>query len=355
MIFTRKSKIKIYTFGQFSNRIPFNYPDYFPYFESFFEYVDSPKYADFLVCGFFGDIKNFSGLVSDTKVGNPNIQLVVFSEEPLWDTLWYYKWEEPIHNVKVAVNGVEEIWSFHFLNHANTDLYDFVNIPYFLTTTDHYIQRYIYLLNSKLKLATKEILSQWKESKFKYTFIAEKRLRQDYSKYSNDGLLLGLSVYRTEVASVVADRSNQCICIGKGWNTEESRQGLPDWHLDKIVYLNKTGCIVSAIENTALNNYVSEKPFDVITTGSIPVYWLTDEHRLADMIDHDSILNIANMSVQEASEHILNFEPVIPHAESIQESQRKLLKVFSKRNVLADERHIFAAKSYLQFSDLMNF
>jgi hypothetical protein len=345
-------KISIYLFGQFIKRIPLNYASYRPYFSQFFEIVDQPESADFLVCGFFGDIKTNSELIAGVKRKNKNVQLVVLSEEPLWDTLWYYRWERPIHDVIVEVNGKNQKWSFHFVNHANSDVFDFYKLPYFITTENLYTQRYCQLLKLSSSLSSKEILKRWQRAKSKYSFVAEKRLRDAYHKEDRNSQLLGLSVYRTKVAMEVQQQRASTRCIGKGWESENARQSLADWHLNKLVTLSDDNFVVSAIENTVLDNYISEKPFDAISLGALPVYWANKSHRIHEFIGSDSMLNIAGLDYKHAAKLILDFEPTICQAEALIQSRVSFLKRITRKNILAEERSLVAAKTYLHFLSL---
>ena len=347
------NKISLYLFGEFVQRIPLSYPAYHPYFSQFFEIVSKPEKADFLVCGFFGDIKTSSDLIASVKSKNPSIQLVVLSEEPLWDTLWCYRWERPIHDVIVEVGGEDYKWPFHFVNHANSDVFDFYKIPYFITTENLYTQRYCQLLKLTSSLPSKEILKRWQRAKSRYSFIAEKRLRESYHKEGHNSLLLGLSVYRTKVAMEVQKQNGAATrCIGKGWESENPRQSLADWHLNKLVTLSDDNFVVSAIENTALDNYISEKPFDALSLGALPVYWANESHRIHEFINSDSMINIAGSDYRDAAKLILDFEPTISHAEALIQTRRSFLKRLTAKNVLGEERSLVAAKTYLHFLSL---
>ncbi|MCB4438248.1 hypothetical protein LHL20_18615 [Alteromonas sp. McT4-15] len=345
-------KIPVYLFGQFIKRIPLNYASYRSYFSQFFEIVDHPELADFLVCGFFGDIKASADLIASVKSKNPSIQLVVLSEEPLWDTLWYYRWERPIHDVIVEVGGKDHKWPFHFVNHANSDVFDFYKLPYFITTENLYTQRYCQLLKLSSSLSSKELLKRWQRAKSKYSFIAEKRLRDAYHKEDHNSQLLGLSVYRTKVAMEVQQQSASTRCIGKGWESENARQSLADWHLNKIVTLSDDNFVVSAIENTVLDNYISEKPFDALSLGGLPVYWANDSHRIHEFSSSDSMINISGLDFIDAAQLILDFKPTISNAEALIQARQSFLERITTKNVLAEERSLVAAKTYLHFLSL---
>ena len=59
---------------------------------------------------------------------------------------------------------------------------------------------------------------------------------------------------------------------GKGWHSDQPRQSLPDWHLDKLVQLDRQSLFVSALENTLVDHYLTEKIFDAYAVLSVPLY-----------------------------------------------------------------------------------
>lgn len=345
-------KVKIYLFGRHRKRIPFSYAAYRPFFTPFFEFVDEPSQADFLVCGFFVDIREDAEILAHS-VWRKTTPLVVFSEEPLWDTLWYYRWQRSVHDVVVSVSGQEERWPFQFINHANSDLYNFERIPYFLTTEDHYLLRYSQFLSLELQKSPQQLHASWQAATKKYRFVAEKRLEPKYHKANEDGSLLALSVYRTELALQFSELTT-AECTGKGWQPNVIRQALPDWHLDKLVQLQKDRFIVSALENTTLPNYISEKLFDALAVGAVPIYWASAGHRVTELVPQNLLLNVANLDINAASNLISAFEPDLPYAELYQQSQRQLLTRFSSLSNLIDERRLFAAKAFAHFKKLAN-
>ena len=290
-------------------------------------------------------------MILSVRRQTPNVKLVVFSEEPLWDTLWYYDWQKLHQTVTVQVNGTEHLLPYYFLNHATGAMYDFFRIPYFLTTDNVYLQRYCQLLVQALAKSPAELLSHWRTVTERYRFVAEKRTEDRWQRVHKDGHLLALSLFRTRLAECFFSRSDSG-CYGKGWHNNDKRQRLPDWHFDKLHLLKDTSLVVSALENTTLYNYITEKPFDVIACDGIPVYWATPEHRIAEFIPLDCMINVANLCVAEAADKILNVEPTLSFAEQYQHTQNALLQRFSNVHYLVDERYLFAVRTYQCFQQL---
>lgn len=344
------NKIKIYIFGRHAKRIPFSYPAYQAFFAPFFEFTDQPRQADFLVCGLFVDIRENSEILA--PLVKNNARLIVFSEEPLWDTLWYKNWQQLSQQVVVKLDKGTESWPFVFVNHATSALYNFQKIPYFLTTEDHYLFRYAQLLRIGLERTPRQLITDWYHAEKKYRFIAERRLDAKYHKVNDDGSLLALSVYRTELA-LKFSRFLHTECLGKGWHSDAPRQVLPDWHLDKLISLQQDRFIVSALENTTLPNYLTEKLFDVLSVGAVPIYWAGKGHRALEFVPKELLLNIANLDVKSASELIVAFKPDLAYAELYLDTQAQLLGRFAAIDNLIEERRVFSAKTYLCFSNLL--
>lgn len=150
----------------------------------------------------------------------------------------------------------------------------------------------------------------------------------------------------------VQQQSASTRCLGKGWESENARQSLADWHLNKIVTLSDDNFVVSAIENTVLNNYISEKPFDALSLGALPVYWASESHRIHEFINSDSMINIAGLDFRDAARLILDFKPTISNAEALIQARQSFLERLTAKNVLAEERCLLAAKTYLHFLSL---
>ncbi|MCC5450278.1 glycosyltransferase family 10 [Rheinheimera sp. UJ51] len=347
----KNNKIKVYLFGQHAKRIPFSYAAYQAFFQPFFEFTSDPVAADFLVCSFFVDIREHAAVLLKAFQQKPHLKLVAFSEEPLWDTLWYYQWQRPQHDVQVTVGTEQYKWPFYFINHGNSELFNFAKIPYFLTTEDHYLARYQQLLRLSLQHSATELLKSWQQANNQYTFIAEKRLEAKYHKTYADGSLLALSVYRTELAAACKAQFN-AQCIGKGWVSEQPRQSLPDWHLDKVTALQQDRFIVSALENTTIPNYISEKLFDVLAVGAVPIYWAGEGHRSLEFVPEQLLINVADHTVTQAVNLVANFKPTLEYAKLYQECQHALLQRLSNIQYLVDERRLFAAKTFNHFKSL---
>ncbi|MGD9212248.1 MAG: hypothetical protein PVI90_15815, partial [Desulfobacteraceae bacterium] len=215
---------KIILMGQRANRTPFSYPAYKELFQRRFKYVDKPETADFLVYSCLMDIRNDADKISRIFSIRPDLQLVVLSEEPLWDTLWSGDFLSK--KSKVRIRDAE--YPFYFLNLFTTRIYDFEKIPYFITTNDDYFARYAFLFARNRTYNKLELLSFWDKAPIRTAFYAEHRNEVQYDANFSINDVWGLSRYRTLVAEGL--HGNGIIRRGRGWESMKMRQSLPDWH-----------------------------------------------------------------------------------------------------------------------------
>ncbi|MBZ9610350.1 hypothetical protein [Rheinheimera maricola] len=350
------NKIKVYLLpGKHAQRTPFAYPDYRPFFIPYFDFVTEPLAADFIVASYFVDLRSEAAQLLAWQKARPALKLVVFSEEPLWDSLWYEDFIKPTGQFSVKINGVNHTLKYDFLNHATTDIFNFVQLPYFITTENHYIQRYAKLLAGNLQLTAQQLLTLWQNVRYRHAFMAEKRTEAKYHKVNQSGELLGLSVYRSELAAQFLSHRTASV-QGRGWHSDTARQALPDWHLDKLTSLHGNVMLMSAIENTVLGNYITEKPFDAFAINAIPITYAGPDSRLYDVINknEDAVVNIFGMSVDEATQALRELEPTVDSAERYQAAQQAVLQKVQSFPLLIAERERVAFSSFFAFERLLS-
>ncbi len=349
------NKIKVYLLpGKHAKRTPLAYSDYRPYFLPYFDFVTEPLAADFIIASYFVDLRSEASQILAWQKVRPDLKLVVFSEEPLWDSLWYKDFTQPLGEFTTQVNGVSQTFRYHFLNHATCNIFDFEYIPYFITTENHYVQRYSRLLSHNLSMSVSQLLAMWHAARWQQVFMAEKRTDAKYHKVSPTGDLLGLSLYRSELAARFLPLNGASV-QGKGWHNEIPRQALPDWHLDKLTSLHGNVMLMSAIENTVLGNYITEKPFDAFAINAIPITYAEPDSRLYEVINQNNqaVVNIFGMSVDEARQALREFEPTVDSAERYQAAQQAVLQKVQSFTLLIAERERVAFSSFVAFAELL--
>lgn len=326
-------KLRVALVGRHANRTPLSYPVYRQLFEKKVRFVEDVYSADAIILGYSIDIEsitsNFPGLIKN----RPDLRFLVISEEPLWDSLS----PNVMCDNEVIWHTSEGSVNIEVINHVTSTVFDFSSIPYFLTTNSSYIARYIRSFQWTLNNITPSaLLSQWKRNKGSVVFMQQYRNSSEYN-YSNSSLgVMGLSRYRSFLGDKIANKtlSNPCVAL----NNSMTRQQLPDWHLDKITRLRGTYSYLSCIENTLLNNYLTEKIFDAFATGNIPLYYANPEHRVFEFVDGRVVLNLFGLSVPESDTFVREHHPTLELANLYMDNVEALYNRFANFNALHKER-----------------
>lgn len=287
--------MKICLFGKHKNRTPLAYEGVRNAGLGDIVLVDSPLAADYLVFGFSADIReSFSELVNISKE-NPKCKFVVISEEPLWDTLWSGDWRKRSQTMKIK----EEQISYYSLNHMNSSVFEFDKIPYFLLTDDDFYVRYRAMLTKNLREAPAEVLGRWEAAKWQEAYFTERRVGDKYNPKLETESVFGLCELRSRIAEV--GDQGAVLKVGKGWGDTPARQLVPDWHLEKLTWLSGRVFKVSALENTHVKDYISEKIFDAFAVGAFPIYCAGKGHRIFDLVPASSFVNLYDSRSSEAA------------------------------------------------------
>lgn len=282
--------MKICLWGYHSCRTPFAYQPYRRLLQPFFEYTDDANLADVIVAGYILTFKQQRDRLREVLKTNPKVKLVAVSEEPLWDTLWCQGlYENQIADYEIDEDFVVTVLQ---LNHATSKIYDFVKIPYFITTENKYLDMYLPMLRSIVKEGAARLKRRWQTAIFDFAFIAEYRDQENYEYKNDDSTVIGLNNFRTRLAQRF--QGERTLIEGHGWQSKSKRQSLPDWHLDKLSKLSANSRCISAIENTHHKNYISEKLFDAYACGSVPLYYALDCHRVYDLLKFNTFVNVFN-------------------------------------------------------------
>jgi hypothetical protein len=335
--------MKVFLLGKHSNRTPFSYDEYKNLFQRQFTYVNKPEHADFIVFGFYIDIRGNIEVIKKAVKTNSKIKLVVLSEEPLWDTLWSGDFTKKQQRIKIDGFDIE----FYFLNHQTTSIFNFDKIPYFLTTSNDYIVRYHCLFQQNAMLENSEIKAIWNKANVNKAFYAEHRLGDKYNVHFHESDTRGLCSFRTELT--LKFENEDAIIVGQGWGQTEKRQKLADWHLDKLTALRYQSRIVSALENTHQTAYVTEKIFDAFAVLAVPVYFASDKHEINKIVDQESYINVYNSSIGDAASIINDFQISDRFISSYKEQQTRLATLFSDYGSLYEERNRVTEQVYNEF------
>lgn len=345
--------ISIYLHGKHSNRTPLAYEAYRELSKHKFKYVDSHKNADIVLTGFSADFKNNHSSLVNIKNDNHNAVFVVLSEEPLWDTVWNKEILPLKQNIEVKIDGKISSITYHFLNHSNTDIFDFDKVPYFITTNDHYWARYNTLFANTLKSSTSDLLATWKAAKYDFAFMGAKRTKDNLIVSFNEGRTLGLSVYRTRIAERL--NTQKSLIEGEGWHEESiKRQSLPDWHLEKLSKFYRNCKIISAIENTHQRNYISEKIFDAFACQGVPLYFAQSDHLINKIINPNSYINLKTLDIESSIAKIKDFKVDANYAKEYKEATSSLFETFNSFKDYQHTRLQILQKIQTQFERILN-
>lgn len=337
--------------GRHSNRTPLSYHAYQIMIGQnglgLAKQVSLSDNPDVLILGQTSELHNELDNILLAQKENSSIKIVVFSEEPLWDTIWSGGFFNKNDFRVIGDNKID----FYYFNHLTTPIYDFNEIPYFITTEDSYLTRYRMMLSRNKKNSPPELIGMWSNAIHKAAFFLEKRLEDNFSVEYPEYNLRGLCQYRTHIAERL--RSEQILCAGKGWSNAVIRQKLPDWHLDKITRLDKKSKFVSAIENTHQENYITEKIFDAYAVNGIPLYYASKNHRIFDILPEGAFVNLFDKTVEDAIYTIQNYYITRNYAELYIDTLEHLSRKFSKTAIVDNERESICIKIDDEFSKIL--
>lgn len=307
------------------------YPVYRALFEHYVNFVTNAQDADIVVLGHPDDFNGLAPLLRNLVKVKPQLKLYVISEEPLWDSTWKGDFTQ-LQNEVMTEHG---LFNFYYLNYVTTTVFHFHKLPYFITTKDDYFVRYQMLFNRNSQRTAAEIVQHWRLAA-KACFMAQKRTEALYDVSCPAVDLEGLSRYRTLIAEGL--QGPDVLVSGQGWTDNKRRQTLPDWHLAKLTETDQRYFIMSSVENTHLNQYVTEKLFDAFATLSLPVYYASSQHAVTHIVPAGSFINLHGYSINDAIALIRT-----QHADSINMSsyvaaQQQLAERFSCADVLLSER-----------------
>lgn len=339
------SKVNVYLYGRHSNRTPLSYIEYQLLFRHSINLVDSVERADVIVVGYSVDLVGFYQTHGSTVRSLPDLKVLVLSEEPLWDLI---SANDPVET-KASVMINDENYNFTVANFFNSPIFSFQVMPYFITTESKYCARYAYEFTDLMQnFDAKEMLRRWRNCEKKIGFLQQRRTNEVH--YAEKYGYIALSGYRTSLAEYLDTAEVR----GLGWGKEAPRQTLQDWHLDKILRYKRKFTLFSSLENTLVRNYVTEKVFDAFAMCSFPVYYADPEHRIFDLVEQDSFLNLHSYSEEAAANLISDWSPTDMSVEKYFNSIKSLNALFCDPGNLMLERERVVSETMKQITKVLN-
>lgn len=293
-------KLKLALVGSRSHRTPMAYAPYRALFERHVSFV-APIEADILVFSMPFEIPKFFQAQPDLLASLKPFSVWLISEEPLWDTVWNRdhrldaSYVQLIQSVPVVVNQ---------LSHFVRSPFGALDVPYLLTTNDNFFLYYQLFFHKRL---TQRVLVQ---QPLRGVGLLEFRTDLHNEVFDEAGDLIGLSNYRVRLAQFLRHLGLFDVA-GLGWSgvrffPEKRRQESADFHLQKLITLESQYGFVLALENTLQSDYVSEKVFDALAVGAVPLYLAPPGHGVFRFVPEDAMLNVWAKSFPEVAQEVKN-------------------------------------------------
>jgi len=321
--------ITVHPFGDYSHRQPLAYPAIRSHVGDVIAVSRDMAAADLVIVAHSKDLERH-GLALRQRL-RPDQRLVLLSEEPLWDTVWA---PTPLRRAQVHMTAAGRL-PYVFLNHHSSTIFDFDRIPYFLLTEHAFFPRYARWFARNGARTPEDWARHFEQTEFDIGFIAEYRDGAEFDATFPAAGIYGLGKRRTEIA--LACTQGRVLRTGAGWNRLPRRQSLPDWHLEKFLDYDHRIRLLSAIENTHQDNYVSEKIFDSFAMGAVPLYIAGPLHRVSDLAPSGSWLNLVGLSPADAAARIGEFRISDRFLTRYATAQRALADLFASPGALVAE------------------
>lgn len=325
--------ISVHPAGPRRHLQPLAYPALASLFADAIRLTDDIDAAQIILFAHPRDLWTVRADLFDRLLRRPDSRIVLLSEEPFWDTVGLILPFQRQQSLKTPAGPLP----FSFLNHHTSPIFAFAQIPYFLLTQHAFCSRYALRFGRNRALSPSEWGQHFALAPVQAVFMAEHRdsQAQDVDFPQHD--IKGLSVWRTRLAETY--QTGTVMRAGKGWpDGGPDRTTLRDWHLDKLVRLDRKSRFVAAIENTHQANYVSEKLFDAFAVGAVPLYYASPAHAIHRILPDHAWLNLYQTTPAEAALRIdaLAFDPAFLQRYAAE--QNRLFLRFTAPDLLVAER-----------------
>lgn len=311
--------LTLHPFGAHAHRQPLAYPPVRQAVGDRIALTDTPDDAQIILLSHVRDLTEQAARLGEFAAQGKRLMLL--SEEPLWDSVWG---PDPTAPVLALPDGVPVA----VCSYATSDVFDFAAFPPFLLTDRAFFTRYSTWFARNRALTADDWLARWQAPRWDVAFVAEFRDEPRFDVRTKDAGYFGLAAWRTRVALACDTAQHKVLRMGWGWNDRPARQDLPDWHLEKYLDLVGQCRIMSAIENTHLAGYVTEKLFDALAIGAIPLYVAGPGHRVHDVAP-GAFVNLYGLSEADAATMACSFRPDRAFAATYADTQARLAALFT--------------------------
>lgn len=281
--------LRIFLYGGYRNRTPLAYAPIRQALGDRIILTDSPSGAQLVVISHFRDFELFGTEIASMLATWPRLRLVLLSEEPYWDSCWT---PDPFTRQQWVQTDAGRV-IVTLLNHETSHIYRGAHIPYFLLTDTSYLARYRASFARNAGRSATDWYHHFRQTRHDAVFLMARRTSASLAPDFGNDALLGLSVWRSQMAErcVEASRQGRVICEGQGWSQTPPRQDLSDWHADKFARFDLSTRYMAAFENTHQRDYISEKIWDAFALGAIPLYLAGSDHALHRLIRANGWIN----------------------------------------------------------------
>lgn len=277
--------IPVLAYGGYRNRQPLAYAAIREHLDDRVALVDRAEEARLLIVSHHRDFELFGDRILGLMRRAPHLRVVLLSEEPFWDSVWM---PDPLTRRQVYDTGHGHI-PYEVLNHGTCAIYHAARIPYFLLTDPRYIRHYRPMLERNAGLSAEDWQRHFAKVPHDAVFLGIRRSGPLLQPARPEAGLWPLSAWR----SAFTERCRGACVIreGQGWVSGPPRQDLPDWHADKLRRFDMSCRYMSAFENTHQPDYISEKIYDAVAVGAVPLYVASGDHAAHRLLGPEGWLN----------------------------------------------------------------
>lgn len=258
-----RAALRVWRGGAHAHRMPLAYDTLAPLWENRIQLDYTPEQVDLLIIAHPLDALSLAPDVAEAVARG--VPAMLLSEEPFWDTLFS---PDPLADKVTLPASVMGEMRLHQVNHHQSKIFDFEQIPYYLLTDPRFLRAYRDHFVRNARLDAVDWAEAWEARPADLVFMAERREERFHDIDIPEGGILGLCAWRTRLALACENAER----LGASWQGGETRFVLEDWHLDKMTKLDGYARLISALENTRQPLYISEKIFDAFACGAVPLY-----------------------------------------------------------------------------------
>ena len=337
----RQSVIRVFKSGRHAHRTPLSYPAFRDAYNDRVALVARPEEADCYVFAHVLDIAEApQALIEDWRRRHRPVLLL--SEEPFWDTIWARRPGDR-HILVDTDFGMLPVVQ---INHVTSGIFTGLPIPYYLLTNLRFETAYRTVLPRLAAEGPERRAEDWLGRSLDAVFMFERRPERYHDASWPGADLHGLCAWRTDLAEMLPEVAPGFAVerYGLGWQPGPRRQDLPgDWHADKLERLSGLARFMGAVENTHHPDYLTEKFFDALACGSVPIYVAGPRHCIHQLnLPEESWINLYDLSPGDAAARLEAVLRARPPTAALQAAIEAAALVFAEARPWQNSRQALA-------------